>query len=240
MASPPRSEPGSISLSAELQLAMQSAAAEASKRGHAVVTVEHLMWMLVREASAQALLSACGADLTELDTELDQYLDLLVQKSKAPAVDAPYERLIQRSVATVAAAGRRELGIVDLLASLPRETESYSAMLLHAAGIDRVHLLRQISHGTPDVHPVAPPGGVRHQIWFHNDDYTTMELVVRVLCEVLDRDEREAHEIMMKIHNEGAAIVAVLPADDALARALRIFAIAEETLAPLRVTLAVD
>lgn len=41
----------------------------------------------------------------------------------------------------------------------------------------------------------------------HNDDFTPMDFVVAILEEVFDKDEAEAEEIMLRVHNEGRSKV---------------------------------
>ena len=44
-----------------------------------------------------------------------------------------------------------------------------------------------------------------------NDDYTAMEFVVMILCEVFRKNQSEAESIMLKIHNEGSGICGIYP-----------------------------
>lgn len=45
----------------------------------------------------------------------------------------------------------------------------------------------------------------RYAVYLHNDDYTTMEFVVRILREVFCKSEEEATALMLRVHNEGRA-----------------------------------
>lgn len=47
-----------------------------------------------------------------------------------------------------------------------------------------------------------------YNIVFHNDDSTSMEFVVALLMKVFDKNYDEAYSLMMKVHEEGKAIVA--------------------------------
>ena len=52
-----------------------------------------------------------------------------------------------------------------------------------------------------------------------NDDYTAMEFVVMILCEVFRKNQSEAESIMLKIHNEGSGICGIYPYDIAHTKA---------------------
>ncbi len=227
----------SISFDPGLHAALQAAVTEADRRGHDVVTMEHLMLKLVREPVAEAILVGCGVDVGALERELDEYLDLLTEKRGAPIPDETYIRILQRAAATVVAGGRSVVGVADAFASLAREPGSYSTMLLGAEGIERIDLLRQISHGKKDVRPAAPAGARTLALRFHNDDYTTMEEVLHLLQQLVGLDGPTAHAKMLEVHQRGSAIVATLPAAEAAEMAAELYAAADEAKAPLRVTL---
>ena len=46
----------------------------------------------------------------------------------------------------------------------------------------------------------------KYKVLFHNDDYTTMEFVVRVLERVFHKTKSEATEIMLKVHHKGQGV----------------------------------
>ena len=48
-----------------------------------------------------------------------------------------------------------------------------------------------------------------YRVLIHNDDYTTMEFVVRLLQAVFHRTENEAIQIMLHIHNTGVGVAGV-------------------------------
>lgn len=48
-----------------------------------------------------------------------------------------------------------------------------------------------------------------YKVYLLNDDYTTMDFVVEILCEVFYKSYEEAVEIMLLIHNRGKGLCGV-------------------------------
>jgi ATP-dependent Clp protease adaptor protein ClpS len=53
----------------------------------------------------------------------------------------------------------------------------------------------------------------RYKVLLHNDDYTTMEYVIDVLCRYFHKGEAEAISVMLTVHKKGKAIAGVYPRD---------------------------
>ena len=68
-----------------------------------------------------------------------------------------------------------------------------------------------------------------------NDDYTAMEFVVMILCEVFRKNQSEAESIMLKIHNEGSGICGIYPYDIAHTKAKIARIKSKEAGFPLRI-----
>src|SRR5213080_5027781 len=64
-----------LSITKELESTLGLAFAEAKARRHEHVTLEHLLYALLRDPVAARILRACGARLPELRRELEQHLD---------------------------------------------------------------------------------------------------------------------------------------------------------------------
>ncbi|MEL0242088.1 MAG: ATP-dependent Clp protease adaptor ClpS, partial [Pelagibacteraceae bacterium] len=46
-----------------------------------------------------------------------------------------------------------------------------------------------------------------------NDDFTTMDFVVKILIMFLNKRSTEAQSLMLKVHNEGSAVCGLFPID---------------------------
>lgn len=52
-----------------------------------------------------------------------------------------------------------------------------------------------------------------YMVIMHNDEDTTQEFVIRVLSLVFGKEEPQAMELMLKVHNQGHAVIGVYPYD---------------------------
>ena len=70
-----------------------------------------------------------------------------------------------------------------------------------------------------------------------NDDYTTMEFVVRVLETVFQKSPAEAFRIMMQVHRDGSGIAGVYPWEVAETKVDTVTSMARHAEFPLRATI---
>jgi ATP-dependent Clp protease ATP-binding subunit ClpA len=135
-----------------LEIVLTIAHREATSRRHAHLTLEHLLYALAHDPDGEAILAACGADLTRLRQELDRYLqDELEQfprgREKDPSQTLAFRRALQTAVLHVQSAGRSEVRAGDVLAATLQESRSFAARTLSGQGLTRLDILNFISHG---------------------------------------------------------------------------------------------
>ncbi len=70
-----------------------------------------------------------------------------------------------------------------------------------------------------------------------NDDYTTMEFVVRVLESVFQKSPAEAYRIMIQVHQGGRGMAGVYPWEVAETKVDTVTSLASEAGYPLRATI---
>lgn len=227
-----------MKLTPALEAIFQDAYREVDERAIWVVTPEVFLLSIVRSAEGKQILGACGADLVEMAGELVDYLELLERKPKrGVTIDAMVEATLQRAAMSRLASGKTTIGVDAVLAQYHRLTDAYATMLLGAAGIERVDLLRYVSHGTTNVKPVDPGESRWLRVRLYNDDYTTMEVVVDVLAQIFHLPADKAQKVMMEIHGGESAIIATLDRDDAVDRAMQAYDLVEQRGYPLRIVL---
>ena len=79
---------------------------------------------------------------------------------------------------------------------------------------------------------VGPPQ--MYQVLMLNDDYTTMEFVVLVLQEFLNKDREAATQIMLKIHLDGKGVCGVFSRDVAATKVDQVLDAANQAGHPLQ------
>ncbi|HUK56754.1 MAG TPA: ATP-dependent Clp protease adaptor ClpS [Nitrospiria bacterium] len=73
-----------------------------------------------------------------------------------------------------------------------------------------------------------------YKVIFLNDDVTTMDFVIYVLITIFKKDPSTAVELMLETHNTGAAVVDVLPLEEAELRQHQTLEAARSAGFPLR------
>lgn len=80
----------------------------------------------------------------------------------------------------------------------------------------------------------------RYKVIFHNDDFTPMEFVVRLLMTTFHKSQPEAEMLMLTVHRGGEAVVGIYSYDMAHSRARKATQLAREESHPLRITVELD
>ena len=73
-----------------------------------------------------------------------------------------------------------------------------------------------------------------YKVIFLNDDVTTMDFVIYALIAIFKKDPTTAVELMLETHNTGAAVVDVLPLEEAELRQQQTHEAARASGFPLR------
>ena len=148
------------SFARELEHTLHNALAEAAKRRHEYATLEHLLFALISDTHASAVMRACSVDLDDLTSAVSHYLDTELGSLKADAqVDpnptAGFQRVVQRAILHVQSSGREEVTGANVLVALFSERESHAVYFLQQEDMTRLDAVNFIAHGIAKVAGMA-------------------------------------------------------------------------------------
>jgi ATP-dependent Clp protease ATP-binding subunit ClpA len=135
-----------------LQAAFEFAVAEAVKRRHEYVTLEHLLFALLHDREAMMAVRACGGDVDVLKKQLDDFLkktfeELAEDSNVQPVLTAMLQRVIQYAQLHAQSSGRKEVDTGQMLAALYQAERSQAVYLLRSQGVNKLDVLQFLSHG---------------------------------------------------------------------------------------------
>lgn len=136
----------------ELQAAINRAVDEAIKRRHEFLTLEHLLFALLKDRVAIDVIRQCGGDLSELKSDLEAYfseqMDRLPGKEELlPEQTVAFQRVLQYALLQAQGSGQPQIDGGNMIAALYTEEHSHARYLLEKQGITRLDVLNYISHG---------------------------------------------------------------------------------------------
>ena len=76
-----------------------------------------------------------------------------------------------------------------------------------------------------------------YKVLYINDEVTTMEFVVETLITVFNRSPEDAHDLTLKIHEDGSGVAAILPYEIAEQKGVEVTQLARNNGFPLLVKL---
>src|SRR5688500_13075171 len=124
----------------------------AADRRHDLVGLEHLLYSLIEDPQARQLLNSCNVDLPQLGKDLDEVLaksfsPVPGKKAVKPESTIGFDRVVERAVVHAASSSAQQVDSGALLVFLLQEEDSHASYFLRKQGVDRLTLLRMISHG---------------------------------------------------------------------------------------------
>jgi len=145
---------------------LQRAFRLAADRRHEEVGLEHLLLSITDEPQAKRVLTSCGANLEVLRRQLTDVLAKAFTPVPAPTTVEPeptlgFDRVVQQARMHAASSSATHVDSGSLLVFLLQEEDSHAAYFLRSQGIERLLLLRVLSHGSKEVPESVPAGGDR-------------------------------------------------------------------------------
>ena len=189
---------------------------EAMKARHEYVSLEHiLMGLIQKDQSTQEILRNCGADITILEHDLEEFLsnhfptisEEVIEDDPdwRPELTMAFHRLLQRAAIQVQSSGKRVVQSSNLIIALFAESESYAKFFLEKSGITQFDVIEYVSHGKGRLPEMAvnkgdgTPGAEAQKtpletfatnlndIALHHDPLIGREGIVERICQILSR-----------------------------------------------------
>jgi ATP-dependent Clp protease ATP-binding subunit ClpA len=156
----------SVPFAPETLETIQRAIRIATERRHDAVGLEHLLLAATDEPQARRVLESCGADVEALRRQVTEVLSKAFEPVPGSAKVQPeptigFDRVVQQAVMHAAVSSAKQVDTGSLLVFLLQEDDSHAAYFLRAQGIERLLLLRVISHGSKTDPEAMPAGGDR-------------------------------------------------------------------------------
>lgn len=138
--------------SPNLEHTLHRAISEANQRHHEFATLEHLLYGLLDDQDAVAVLRACDVNVRQLRAEIKAYLDIdldniVSEQSGEASPTAGFQRVIQRSILHVQSSGREEVTGANVLIAIFSERESHAVFFLQQYDVTRLDAVSYVSHG---------------------------------------------------------------------------------------------
>ena len=143
-------------LSSNLEKTLKDAYQLATKNNHEYVTLEHLLFALIDDSDASAVLNACGINTKILREKLEEFISKELSNLKdnfsgEPKLTSGFQRVLQRAAIHVQSNGREEVTGANLLIAIFSEKESYALYFLSQQNMSRLDAVQFISHGIAKV-----------------------------------------------------------------------------------------
>lgn len=190
------------SLTEEAQIVLHVANHEAVTRRQSF-TIAHLAYGMLQDEAFTAAMKQLGGEPDELETLILSSLDKGVPVSPRRDGRIPEAVIVIAHAAATAQSLDRKATLADLYGHLIRT--SGRALFEHEK-FSATELLFVLVHGSPPPPPELP-GARDVMVVLRNDDFTTRELVVRILIDEFGLGANEAHRIMETTDESGYCVV---------------------------------
>ncbi|TGN18706.1 ATP-dependent Clp protease ATP-binding subunit ClpA [Leptospira idonii] len=153
-----------MNLSSDLEKSLETAKKEAEKYHHEFITLEHVLFALSFNEKAKEVLLNVGCDLDLLRKDLEKYFEddlatISVPHLKLqPRYTVGVQFVIQFAAFHVQNNGKTEIDGNNVLVALFREEDSQACYLLAKQNINRLDVIRFISHGIKKKKEEEPSG----------------------------------------------------------------------------------
>jgi len=206
-----------IEPSQNLQTIFEQAVVIAKEHNHEYITIEHLMYGIICDPDAYAMIEGFGADANFIKTNLDHYLknnlkDIVIDKpSHKPTKTNSVERVLNRCFTQVLFSGRQKMEVADVIISVLSEKNSFSFYFLTKGGVTKEKFVRFFQENivedvNEDETGLAPTGNNIDKVLNQFCTNLSLKAKNRQLDPVIGRDE-EIEKIQLVLARRNKANV---------------------------------
>ncbi len=165
-------------ISQKLELILNKAIKKANEHHHEFLTLENVLLAMLTDKDVNDVLTDCGADLPNLKSELEKFVDddsnfsLLTEEDiqdlnrkqfgneqlreiakengilYQPEISLSLQRVIQRAAIHIQSSGKKNIHAINLLVAMFSEKESHAIYFLEQQGVTRIDVVEKIAHST--------------------------------------------------------------------------------------------
>jgi ATP-dependent Clp protease ATP-binding subunit ClpA len=141
-------------LSPDVEIALNLATSEASRRRHEFVLVEHLLFALLFDDECKKIIRHAGGSAEKLRTRLETAFETEVPVKNvigAPSASLGLRRVVQTALNHARSAETEEVTPANLLIAMFAEEDSVARDALTDAGLTRLSVVKFVTHGISQV-----------------------------------------------------------------------------------------
>ena len=122
---------------------------EANLNSHEYITPEHFLYALLMFEVGREIFRHSGGDIPQMTQDLTEYFagHLLRSQGEFPTESKGFIAMLERAVRQAQGSQKNEIALGDLLISMFELPESFAVHIMLKNGVDRLAMLRYISHG---------------------------------------------------------------------------------------------
>jgi ATP-dependent Clp protease ATP-binding subunit ClpA len=132
-----------IEPSQNLQTIFENSVEMAKQNSHEYITIEHIVYAIMNDQDAFALIESFGADANFIKTNLEHYIKNNLNDIKTTAVNLKpkktnsVERVLNRCFTQVLFSGRQKMEVADVIVSVLSEKNSFGFYFLSKGGVTK-------------------------------------------------------------------------------------------------------
>jgi ATP-dependent Clp protease ATP-binding subunit ClpA len=139
-------------ISRDLEITLEAIIRDSQSKRHEYICVEHLLYAVIHDDWGAEIIAHCGGDIERIKSLVENFFDERIPRLPEDSAINPepsigFHRVIQRALAHVQSAEKKEVDSGDILAALFLEEQSHAVFILEQEGISKLDVLNYISHG---------------------------------------------------------------------------------------------